>query len=431
MSPPGRPDGHRHDAKIDWVRRPRCAILVVVTRTGSLRRDPAFRSLFAARTISFLGDSVSLVALMLHVADTAGQALAIALLLLVGDLAPALLSPLAGAIGDRWDRRRMMIGCELVQAGLLAAIALSLPPLPLLLVLVGVRAVAGQVFLPASRAAVATLVPREQQAAANSALGLATNGGEAAGPLVAAALFPFVGVQGVLLVDAATFLLSALVLLRLPALPPSGPGEAARGSLLADAREGLGQLWRVPALRIIGLGFCAVVAFNGIDDVALVVLAKDTFDAGDSAAGVLLAAVGIGLFAGYALLTRWSSRASLLWLLVAGFAVSSVGNLLTGLAWAVGAAFALQAVRGLGIAAMDVATNTLLPRLVPDALLGRVFGNLYGAIGLAAGLSYVAGGLLLDATSAPVTFVIAGAGGTLATVAVAVTLPRALRRRQS
>ncbi|SDS89163.1 MFS transporter [Jiangella sp. DSM 45060] len=394
---------------------------------GPLRRDPAFRSLFAARTISFLGDSLSLVALMLHVAETAGQALAVALLLLVGDLAPALFSPLAGAIADRWDRRRVMIGCELVQAGLLVAIALALPPLPLLLVLAGARAVSGQVFLPASRAAVATLVPQREQAAANSALGLATNGGEAAGPLVAAALFPLVGVRGVLLVDAATFLLSVLLLLRLPALPPSGPAGA-RAGLLDDARAGLGYLWREPALRIIGLGFCVVVAFNGIDDVALVVLARDTFDAGSSAAALLLAAVGLGLFAGYALLARWSSRAALPWLLVAGFAVSSVGNLLTGLAWAVGMAFALQAVRGLGIAAMDVATNTLLPRLAPDALLGRVFGNLYGAIGLAAGLSYVGGGLLLDATSAPVTFVVAGAGGTLATVAVAVALPRALRR---
>lgn len=413
-------------------------ILVVVTRTEDgvgrlLRRDGAFRSLFAARTISFLGDSLSLVALMLYVADTAGQAIAVALLLLVGDLAPALLSPLAGAVSDRWDRRRVMIVCELVQAGLLAAIALSLPPLPLLLVLVGARAVAGHVFLPASRAAMATMVRPGDQAAANSALGLATNGGEAVGPLVAAVLYPLVGVRGVLLIDAATFLLSALLLIRLPKLPPSTDEDGeqgGRGSFLSGAREGVAYLWRVPALRIIGLGFCAVVMFNGIDDVALIVLAKDTFDAGDSAAGVLLAAAGIGLFAGYALLARYSSRASMLWLLVAGFAVSSVGNLLTGLAWAVAAAFTLQTVRGLGIAAMDVATNTLLPRLVPDAMLGRVFGNLYGAIGLAAGVSYVAGGLLLDATSAPATFVIAGAGGTLATVAVAVALPRALRRAE-
>ncbi|MDN5852589.1 MAG: MFS transporter, partial [Actinomycetia bacterium] len=203
--------------------------------------------------------------------------------------------------------------------------------------------------------------------------------------------------------------------------------DAAVPSLLAQAREGLGHIWTVRPVRIIALGFCAVVAANGIDDVALLVLATDTFQAGGSAVGLLLGAVGIGLLAGYALLARTGNR-SMVALLVAGFAVSSVGNLLTGLAWAVAAAFTVQLVRGVGIAAMDVASNTLLQRLVPDALLGRVFGNLYGAIGIAAAISYIGGGLLLDATSAPTTLLIAGGAGTLATLAVALTLPRAAAR---
>ncbi|MGH3611756.1 MAG: MFS transporter [Pseudonocardia sp.] len=136
-------------------------------------------------------------------------------------------------------------------------------------------------------------------------------------------------------------------------------------------------------MRIITLGFCAVVAVNGIDDVAL---------------------------------------------LVAGFAVISVGNLLIGLAWVVAAAFTVQLLRGVGIAAMDVVSNTLLQRLVPDPMLGRAFGNLYGAIGGAAALSYVVGGLLLDAASAPTTFLVTGAAGTLAMFAVAWALPRASAR---
>jgi hypothetical protein len=74
-----------------------------------------FRLLWTARTVSFLGDSLSLVALLLHVAETTGQALAVAWLLLAGDFAPALLGPLAGTVADRLDRKRVMVGCELAQ----------------------------------------------------------------------------------------------------------------------------------------------------------------------------------------------------------------------------------------------------------------------------------------------------------------------------
>lgn len=383
-----------------------------------VRTNRAFGALAAARIVSLTGDALSLVALMLLVADRAGDALAVALLLLVGDFAPALLGPLTGALSDRFDLRRVMVAADVVQGGLVLVIALTLPPLPVLLVLVALRAVAGQVFLPASRAAMPALVADRDLPAANALLGFGANAGEVLGPLLAAGLVGFIGVPGVLVVDAASFGLSALLLLAVPSLRPA-PAE---GGLLGSAREGVRFMWSDKALRAIALGFCAVVACNGVDDVALVFLAHDTFGAGDSAVALLLAAVGIGLLAGYAVLGAAGKRVPMVVLLVAGFAVSSAGNLLTGLAWAVAAAFTVQAVRGLGIAAMDVATNTLVPRLVPAPMLGRVFGNLYGAIGVAAALSYVGGSVLLDLTSAPVTLVVAGGLGLLATVATGVAL---------
>jgi hypothetical protein len=73
-------------------------------------------------------------------------------------------------------------------------------------------------------------------------------------------------------------------------------------------------------------GYFAVVAFNGLDDVALVFLAKDTLGGSDAAAGLLLGAVGVGLFLGYALLSRPHARVSMIGLLLAGFTVSSLGK---------------------------------------------------------------------------------------------------------
>jgi MFS family permease len=394
---------------------------------GSLRllgANPPFRLLWTARTVSFLGDSLGLVALMLHVADTTGQALAVAMLLLVGDFTPALLGPLTGTVGDRFDRKRVMVGCELAQGVLVAAIALWLPQLPLLLALVGLRAVAGQVFQPASRAVVPALVNDRDLESANAAVGIGTNGGEALGPLAAALLLPLLGVRGVLLVDAATFLISGALLVFLPATRRQRPAPGRRTSFLADTGAGLRHLWANPTVRALALGYAGGVAFNGIDDVALVFLATDTLGGGDSAVGLLLAAVGIGLLVGYAVLARPRGRIPTVPLLLAGFAVSSAGNLLTGLAWAVAAAFAVQVVRGLGIAAVDVAASTLVQRSVPDELLGRVFGSLYGGIGVAAAFAYVFGGLLLDLTTPRVALLVAGTGGLLATLATAAALRR-------
>jgi MFS family permease len=74
-----------------------------------LRTNRPFRGLWTARTVSYFGDSLSLVALMLHAAQTSGQALAVAILLLVGDFFPALLGPVAGSFSDRFDLKRVTV----------------------------------------------------------------------------------------------------------------------------------------------------------------------------------------------------------------------------------------------------------------------------------------------------------------------------------
>jgi predicted MFS family arabinose efflux permease len=299
---------------------------------------------------------------------------------------------------------------------LTVVMAATLPPLPVLLVMVAVRSVTAQVFQAASRSAMPALVRDDQLEAANSALGAGTNGLEAVGPIIAAGLFLVTDVRGILLIDAATFFVSAGLLTRLPKIPPAGP---TRNSVLKDARDGLGYILKSAQIRVIGIGFFATVAFNGVDDVAMVFLAKDELHGSDSASAMLYAGVGIGLIIGFAILGRYAGRLTMPVLMLLGFAVSSLGNLVTGLAWAIWAALALQVIRGLGIACVDVGVNTHLQRVVPPHLRSRVFGNLYGAIGLAAGISYVCGGLLLQHTDARTTFVVAGAGGLIATVATA------------
>jgi MFS family permease len=390
---------------------------------GPLRSNPAFRILFTAKSVSAFGDSLTLVALLLLLQGQLGQSFAVAALLLVGDFAPSLLGPLSGAISDRFDRRTVVIGCELVRALTVGTIAATLPALPVLLVLVGVSAVAGQVLQSAVRGGVPLVVADAQLQRANSALGFASNGMEAAGPFVAGVLLTFTTTPVVLAVDAATSLAAAVLLVRLPRLRPERT-EQNRAGMLVEAGAGVRFLWSTPLLRVVTLGFVGVVVCNGVDDVALVFLATGPLAAGGFAAGALYAAVGVGLLIGYVLLGRRGSSPALPMLVVAGCTLNSLGNALTGLAWSVAAAFALQLMRGLGISALDVGVTTLMQRVVPPGMLGTAFGTLYGAVGMAAAASYLLGALALELTGPRVTFLIAGTAGVVVSAATAAAFMR-------
>lgn len=376
-----------------------------------LGAHPAFRALWTARLVSFLGDSLGLVALILYVAERAGTGAAVGLLLLAGDLVPSAAGPFVGALADRVRRRRLMVFCELAQGAVVLAIALGEPPLLVLLPLVGLRSTLSATFQPAARSALPELVPDDAIERANAYLGFGTWGLDAVGPLLAAALLPFLGVRGVLLVDAASFLVSVPFLLRLPALGPAPREE--RTTVRFDVVEGLRFVWRERLVRVVVLGFAAVVLCTAIDDVALVFLATDTLGAGETAASLLYAGSGAGLLIGFLLLARRTFLAPRV-LLLAGLAVASAGNALTGLSRAVALALAMQVLRGLGIALVEVGHNALLQREVPAHLRGRAFANLSTALGLAAGLAYLVGGPLVDATSPATALVVSGSLGVAA-----------------
>lgn len=393
-----------------------------------LRRPGAFRRLWLARVVSLVGDSVGLVALILLVAGETGDGVSVGLLLLAADGTATLLSPLLGVVADRTSRRRTMIACELGQALAIGTIALLLPALPVLLGLVAAQSVLAAAFQAASRGAVAELVDDAELEGANAALGAGTYGLEVAGPLLVALLLPVLSVPGVLVLDALTFLVSPLLLGGLPRLRPAGPAAAAPG-LARQAAAGLRVLWRQRLLRAVSLGFLVVVAFNGVDDVALVFLGRETLRASDAATSLLYAGSGLGLLVGFAVLARRGGRGAPSVAAVAGLAWSSAGNLLTGLAPVLGAAFAMQVVRGGGLSLVDVGTTTLVQRSVPAELRGRAFANLYGGVGLAAAVSYAVGGPLLELLSPRGLLVLAGGGGIAASAATALAVRRARGRR--
>ena len=390
-----------------------------------VRGNPGFGVLLAARGVSFLGDGIALVALLVYIQQSSGTATAVAAVLLVADLVPALVAPGAGAAADRYHPRATLVVCETTQA-ILAILLSRLPSLGLMLAIVALMAGFAAAARPAARRALVALVPSEELPTANAMFGTATNGLEAVAPLVAAVLFTVWGVGGILLVDAATFIVAAAMLTRLPTVAHSPTAQGVRPEAVALS-AGVRFIWSTPLVRAVALGFFALVACTGVDDVALVVLARENLSATEPAAAALYAASGIGLATGYLALTRFGRNYPTLRMLLSGFAVASLGNLLTGPAPGLALVFACQAVRGIGVAVLDVALNTFMLRDTPAHLHGRLFSTLYGLAGVGAALAYLVGGPLVDAVGAPLAFMSAGTAGLLATALTGLALHRVRR----
>ncbi len=378
-----------------------------------LRECPAFRNLCIALSLSAIGTGAATTALVLYVQSTRGTGIAVAVFLIAITL-PRLLGPLAGSLVDRLDLRTLLIGCDAGQAVLFVGLAL-LPPFPAILALSAGTAVLAAGYSPARGTSLPALVGDQNLLGANALVNTALNLQVAVGPVVGGLLVALGGTGVALGINAATFAASALICTSLPSLPAQA--QSGPSGMLASARQGVRYLFSDPVLRVATISLFAVVAFAGVDEVALVFLVRDTLDGGAVAFGLVSAGFGVGLIVAAVRLTRGTTMPAGT-IYCVGMALTGAGILLTGLAPILLAAFAFQILAGTGNGMDNIAHDTLMQQLVPRPMLGRVFGTASSAAYAGAGISAAIGGVLVDVTSPRAVFIGAGIG-TLVTVALA------------
>jgi MFS family permease len=337
-----------------------------------------FWKFWTGQTISNLGSSFTLLALPLVVFKLTGSAINLAITTTAFFLPYLLFGLVIGAWVDRVDRKRMMILVDLGRAAVIASIpalaavdALSVWWIYAVTFLSSTLTIA---FDSGEFAAVPSLVDRDDLVTANGRIQASYQTAQFVGPLLAGALFGAgVSVEGVLLADAASFLVSAVALgtVRGSFNPPEDPDREAK-SLRRDVVEGLRYVLGHPVLRNISL-MMALFNFVGSTTIAqLVLFAKEQLDASDSQVGLLFSAGSAGIVV--LSLLAGPIRRRLPFSVAALGALMLYGILTFVFAWmeAFWLALPLWAlISGLGLF-FNINTISLRQEIVPSHMLGRV-----------------------------------------------------------
>ncbi|SCG16900.1 Predicted arabinose efflux permease, MFS family [Micromonospora echinofusca] len=354
-------------------------------------RNRRFGLLWTSTLLSNLGNWLMIVAVPVYVYTMTGSTLSSGFAFVAQTLPAIVFAPLAGVVADRWDRRTVMVGADLLRMVIVLALLVVDDPgmLWLLYTAMFFESAIGHFFQPAARAVVPAIVGRGGDLEAANAWNTVAGGiVRLAGAPLGGALYALVGFDGLVLIDSATYLLSAVLIFGMGRLRVADNGrQPDTSSWLAafweQVREGLAFLFRHSVLRATLIVSSLFLSANAALNVLLVPYVLDVLggDAGD--VGVLMAALGGGFLAS-AYVGNVLSRSGLLRLSFTG-CLAAITLCFAGLFLIhhFVAALVFIALAGLPGGALLMLVQVQVQRQTPDRQLGRV-GSAFSAAEMAA-----------------------------------------------
>ena len=377
-----------------------------------------FRALWFSQVLSVAGDRLALVALTLLVYHRTGSPLLTAIVYAAGYLPWVIGGLFLAELGDRLSRRSVMVTCDVVRAVLVGAMAVPGVPIGALVVLLFAATMFAPPFESARAAITPDILQGERYALATSVITTTSLAAETIGAVGAGLAVAFIGVRRALVIDAATFVVSALLIaLGTRARPAAAKTGTVQQSPLARMRGGFGLLFGDPALRTLLL-FGWLVAFYTIPQGVAAPYAH-ALGGGPIATGVILASTVLSTTIATPLFTRFvRPRRRLAYM--GPLAVLTCGTLvLAALRPGLTASlviFSLSAAGGV----YQIAANTAFVVRVPNERRAQAFGIANMGVIVGQGAAFVAAGAAAEVV--PPAVVIAVGGGVGAIVGVFLTL---------
>jgi MFS family permease len=371
------------------------------------RRTPVF---FAAHIQSAFGTGAGYVALLLIAYERFHSPWAITAILLAEFLPGMFLGPFVGAAADRWSRKGLLVGADVIRAIAFAGLVLvgSFEATVALAVLAGTG---NAIFTPTVMAALPRFVGGDRFPAATSLYNSINESGFTAGPALAALVFVFAGAESVMAANSVSFLISAVALMCLSfgGRAPRTEEEQSAG-LVRGAWSGLRTAAADSGFRTLLVISGATVFTMGMINVAELLLAREVLGVGNSEFSMLVAAMGAGIAAGSLFGCSGGSVAKLKRNMLRGIFLCAGAVIAAGLAPTFWVALPAFAAMGIGNGAIISYEGVLMQTVVPDHLLGRFFGIKNSVVSWCFAGAFLSGGALTAAIGPRAIFVLAGIG---------------------
>lgn len=356
--------------------------------TPQLELQPRFTGMrgfvlvWIGQVLSLLGSAMSVFALSLWAWEKTGQVTALSMVSFFGFAPMVLLSPLAGALVDRWDRKRMMMvsdaGAGLATLFLAILHALGMLEIWHLFVASAVASVFQAFQFPAYSAAMSLMLPKDQLGRANGMLSMAESASGILAPIIAGFLIGIVGLAGILTIDLITCVFAVVMLsfIYIPQPKQSAEGSQARASLWKESLYGFSYIWQRPSLLGLQMVFLSINLIGTFSTALLTpfVLARSGNDAQQLSLVMASGSVG-GLLGGLAM-SVWGGPKRRVYGVIGGMVLSGLlGATLIGIGshltvWMIGSFFSL-----FFVPILNGSNQAIWQSKVPPDLQGRVFST--------------------------------------------------------
>lgn len=402
-----------------------------------LRNNPDFARLWMAQVISLLGDWFNVIALSALVSRySGGSGLAISGLLLARFLPPVVVSPLAGVLIDRFNRKHMLIFSDVARALIMLLLLFAASPeyLWLIYLLTVLQFCLSAIFEPGRSAIMPSLVKSEDLLIANTLGNVTWSVMLAVGAMIGGLIAAVLGTAAALILDALSFALSAWFITRIKTPQGRLAAHTHAERQASGFRVGVRYLLQHPAT--LALLFVKVGLSIGNLDAIIIAYGTILFVIGDNGTGslgILYSAFGLGAILGPLLMNRFSdgSVRTMRRLVIIAFVLMMIGWLVIGGAPVLAVAALGSGLRAMGSSVSWTYSSTMIQMSVPNNLLGRVFSFDMVGFSLMQTISTLITGLLIDNLGGHNAPVIAFGTGALSLIPLALWMFIVYRLDQS